>query len=969
MNTESYKLLKKAVLIFSLLFLFVNSEHNSLAQEVPTQDPVTVSTKVVARVNLYNAKIISQQEGFFELSFDVANSGDVQPGLNYKVQLIKKDGEKGIVWDEKKYPDEISLDALGLISRQVEYKVPEYFKGDYEIWIVLENASGMMLSKIKSGNISLDGNEQFVEVNPSSCYLMIEGSDTKFLLRQGIDVKENENITGYCKIVNHFSNDLVLTPYVENHYRETSGPLVGSAMINQSSISIGAGETREISFPIPKAEDPQAYDAVVQFNSEGKAVSNQVSFHYVLRGESATIQNFRLDKNYYLEGENAQATLDWSPSAESFFGARFGTNKSQKNIMVQMSIKDEKDVQCADVWENKVGISESQLQIAVPIKENCINPKVEVILKSLSGKVLDSEVYNIKSKDFEEKIRQTKEGEVENIKKLGTKETATRSAAIIVLALALILLILNRTWHLIQKRMLTKKYFFFVFLFSVFSLSSFVSAERARADSLNVEFTWQQLLCLDSEYCMGGADELKNCNCYKYCIIGGCSSSTGCGHFDEGGEVLDCASKESNTTGVSYNVYLENPAGLDSLNQPVYNPPGNPFSTITASGDFYSGSCLNQYMLGTRTYRLNANQQSIPLNKTLFNSGTVPFANRFNEFTPSGSQNFTAEATPGTYTMLFRAFFQGYIKNNTYAPPNLANSTYPFTYRVNDVPIAAINPSGNINVINGQSQSFSGAGSTENTGVIDTYEWHQGNCAGAVLSSSSNPLFNKTFSGVGTTSVISLRVRDQYGLWSTNCPSTTVTVVPSNPPTASITSALPASAPVNSAISFVGVGYTGSGGNIGIGTSAAFKWLEGDCATGIDLGVPTNYFSPPNAYPATSNISKSFSIAGSHTISLMVRDDSGNWSTNCPSVSVTITPVASDIWTCGPAENNSSFCTVPIKTDITLCTRNSFGQGSDNDPQLSPTGDTFTWTCNSGALSCSAVKHCISDSVWSEIQN
>lgn len=66
-----------------------------------------------------------------------------------------------------------------------------------------------------------------------------------------------------------------------------------------------------ISFILPKALEPQAYDVKVALKSS-ENTSNPIIIHYVLQGISATIQNLSLDKDFYNKGDTATLSFFWS---------------------------------------------------------------------------------------------------------------------------------------------------------------------------------------------------------------------------------------------------------------------------------------------------------------------------------------------------------------------------------------------------------------------------------------------------------------------------------------------------------------------------------------------------------------------------------------------------------------------------------------------------------------------------------
>ncbi|PLX20977.1 hypothetical protein C0584_04300 [Candidatus Parcubacteria bacterium] len=93
----------------------------------------------------------------------------------------------------------------------------------------------------------------------------------------------------------------------------------------------------------------------------------------------------------------------------------------------------------------------------------------------------------------------------------------------------------------------------------------------------------------------------------------------------------------------------------------------------------------------------------------------------------------------------------------------------------NLAPTATIsNPTAPQSVLFTDSVSFTGSGN-DFDGTISNYEWREGNCnTGALLSSTAS--FSDTFTVAGSPHQVFLRVQDNNGDWSTNCPSISITV-------------------------------------------------------------------------------------------------------------------------------------------------------------------------------------------------
>ncbi|PIW94705.1 MAG: hypothetical protein COZ85_03780 [Candidatus Moranbacteria bacterium CG_4_8_14_3_um_filter_34_16] len=394
MKHSKNKLALKAI-VFSLIFFL--PVFQSQAEEKKTQEAI-----ILADVGIYNAKINSQDKNQLTISFRLDNGKQAQPDIIYAVSLKQKNAQGGsTVVDEKVYSEIINLAENQSIEKVISYTAPDYLAGNFEVWVISENSSGLPLGMAKAGEIKLSGTNQFINIQPETCFLTIKGDSAKkkYLPNQGVDIKKEETLIATCDMQNTFNATQTVTPFFETYFRSMFGEKVNEE--TQTAITLNSNEKRTVDLILPKEEKPQAYDvALVLKNNAGKVISNRVVFHYVLYGASATIQNIRLDKNQYKKGETANLTFNWTASADSFPESRLGGSQFS-DLIVVVSINDSRGNACTRPTEKALKETDQMKNMAIniPITSDCSDPNGTARIKTADGKILDEQGFQLGEKN------------------------------------------------------------------------------------------------------------------------------------------------------------------------------------------------------------------------------------------------------------------------------------------------------------------------------------------------------------------------------------------------------------------------------------------------------------------------------------------------------------------------------------------------------------------------------------------
>jgi len=326
------------------------------------------------------------------VSFSVVSNGASFHNVVYGVQLVDMNSFGQPVAFEKSFDDKINLQDGLVTTKQVSVVLPDYLNGSYGVKLILSTDKGLELINGIIRKINLVKKKDFVEIISSSCYIVVNGENQKYGLIDGVDIGKGESINANCEFVNHFSSNISVYPVFETRFRDSFGALLDTTPLNENVINLKAGESSRFSITIPVQEKPQAYTALLKFKEGNTVVSNEVGFHYVVQGVSATIQNVSLDKNYYARGDNVNVGVFWSGSADSFPDARKQSVNNDKSLVVSI---DSNGTNCFEPL-NKNLVDKNDLVVLSTVSViNCVNPNVSVKIVDSKGNLLDSQIFTI----------------------------------------------------------------------------------------------------------------------------------------------------------------------------------------------------------------------------------------------------------------------------------------------------------------------------------------------------------------------------------------------------------------------------------------------------------------------------------------------------------------------------------------------------------------------------------------------
>lgn len=349
-----------------------------------TAKPPTEKAVVLATVNIEGAKIISQKNNIFDISFSLTNREGLQTGVKYGIKLVK---DNQFMVDEKIYDESLTLNPNTILNKEITYTAPSLLNGEYSLIITSNNTSGFPFAISNLGKVTLKATTTGIEILPETCYLQIvnEKNSPKYDLVQGIDIKQEENLKLTCSVMNSSKSDILATPTYETHYRSTFGDIVSQTGGDTTPVSFKASEKKDISLILPKATTPQSYNIKLTLGNKDNK-SNPVYIEYVLDGTSVTIQKVSLDKDYYAKGDQALISFVYTPSPDS------------PVITGTVKISDGNGKSCADT-QTKDLTKQTSINIDMPVSitSSCVDPKIIVTITDDKGTVLDQKEFSVKS--------------------------------------------------------------------------------------------------------------------------------------------------------------------------------------------------------------------------------------------------------------------------------------------------------------------------------------------------------------------------------------------------------------------------------------------------------------------------------------------------------------------------------------------------------------------------------------------
>jgi len=361
------------------------------AQSSAEADASSVAGTILADINLSNVAILSQEKNVIKIGLDIENRSVVsQPDIRYGIELVSTTNKGQEKVDTFVADEAIAIAGKQSLHRDITYTAPTALSGTYDLWVIAKTTGGLVLGLASPGKVTFSAFGDRIAIDSASCYLSVGGG--KYTLSQGVDIAKDEDLILTCPAENASGKALSVIPFFDTFRRTVYGPSVKLDYPTKTAIAFAKGEKKDISFPLPKAPAPQAYDVTVFLvnQSNNIPVSKTITAHYVLRGVSATIQNVSLDRATYQAGDSANVNLSWTPAADSFVGSRGGAGTAVTDVTATLSIVGSNGATCAAPFSKVVSPSEIETILSTQTTLACDGAVATVKLTDANGDTLDS---------------------------------------------------------------------------------------------------------------------------------------------------------------------------------------------------------------------------------------------------------------------------------------------------------------------------------------------------------------------------------------------------------------------------------------------------------------------------------------------------------------------------------------------------------------------------------------------------
>lgn len=395
--------------IFSIFLLVIVFIYTNVTHAIEKATPTLSKAILIADVNIRNAKIISQNNNVFKITFDLSNGQGLQTGVKYGITLVSSDVNKAQTKvDEIIYDESLTLYENKTINKEITYTAPSSLNGVYTLFLISKNENDFPFSTAYLGEARLNTTWKGVGIVTPSCFLGVIGEkgNLVYKLDKVIDISKEETLSLTCVAKNISNSEIKVNPQVVIKSQSAYGSMIKTDNSNLENIIFKPNEGKTFVIKLPQILKSGIYYATISLSSDDNNVPNKAFFAYFVRGSLVKIDNLFIDKDYYTKGSTANLSLMWSSVNGKLLRSE---NPKNSQVVMQANISNYEGKKCSDPLSQPLiqDYTKPKTEFAVPIVRDCFNPKVIITLTDSDGNTLDEKGFGMQTVSVKKPISST----------------------------------------------------------------------------------------------------------------------------------------------------------------------------------------------------------------------------------------------------------------------------------------------------------------------------------------------------------------------------------------------------------------------------------------------------------------------------------------------------------------------------------------------------------------------------------
>lgn len=434
-------MLNKKIIIVSLTFL-------GILGFVFSAQAILISQVNFINFSMEKADFVTGEE--IRGNFTLKNyEEEVVPDITYSYRLLAEDpdGFYTIILDEQFSGDNFSLGPEQKITKSFSYRLPQNLpSGNHKFRTQLFNSKGISMSR-KDSDITVQSDNKFLTLEN---HFFLE-NDQKLLPKGEAVYDASQAPQVILDISNNSSFQISASPRMTFYYYDVTENVFQN--IEKESITLASGETQSQTLDLIDFKEPGIYLCRLALYENNNIISNSVDFRWTIRGKDIEIMQFRIDKSSYQEGDRALIVVDIANVSEL-------STEDKGNL--QVTIYD-KEGSIAGEKTEEISLEGGKIKIEVPITENVVNPRVDIVVVGKGQEILDRYQAQTRDEKFIEEA-------------IGEEPSGERNNNLLIILILLIVIVAFMVYFLKKRSSATKATFIFLFLGGTLLLASSVLA-------------------------------------------------------------------------------------------------------------------------------------------------------------------------------------------------------------------------------------------------------------------------------------------------------------------------------------------------------------------------------------------------------------------------------------------------------------------------------------------------------------